>query len=72
MLYIFFFGMRKSNYFRGVPCVFLRSGLVPGLVLGLGSQLSGADCLGSCAGFGLFPGLVLVLVRAPCRAVIRA
>ena len=39
---------------------------------GLGSRLSGANCPGSCAGFGLFPGLVLVLIRAPCRAVVRA
>ena len=68
----FFFGMRKSSYFGGVPCVFLRSGLVPGLVLGLGPELSEPGYPGSCAGFGLFPGLVLVLVRAPCRAVIRA
>jgi len=68
----FYFAVRKSIYFGGVPCVFLRSGLVPGAVLGLGPELSEPGCPGSCAGFGLFPGLVLVLVRALCCAAVRA
>ena len=72
MLYNFFFPCGSPSILLGSPVFFLASGLVLAWSWGLGSRLSGADCLGSCAGFGLFPGLVLVLVCALCCAVVRA
>jgi len=72
MLYNFILPCGSPTILRGSPVFFLASGLVLAWSWGLGLELPGADCLGSCAGFGLFPGLVLVLVRALCRAAVRA
>jgi hypothetical protein len=60
----FFFAVRKSNYFQGVPCVFLRVGLVPGLVLVLEPGAIRSRLLGILCTFWPFP--VLKPGPGPC------
>ena len=51
----FYFAVRKSNYFGGVPCVFLGPGLVPDLVLVSGFATVRSRLLGILCTIWAFP-----------------